>query len=274
VTGPPPHCKVIGIEDFEDAELVGLIRDVWQAGANALPDFPRGHEHRKQWEVAMALRALREGGVLRTDAEALGVGAGFEPTIFWLTRHIARVFATDLYLDSGEWGEANRLMLTDPEACWPEEWNPRRLVVQHMNALELRYPDDSFDAVFSSSSIEHFGDRAQVRRAAEEMHRVLRPGGTASISTEMRLQGPPPGALGLTMFTPEELLGTLVEGIGWKPLSEFDAAISDATLAGAINFEDALRPPPQNPVGAPSVPHLVLRLGEWVFTSCHLALRK
>lgn len=270
----PSHCKVIGIEDFENPELIELVRDVWQTGARAVPDFPRGREHRKQWEVAMALRALRAGGAVRDGAEVLGVGAGFEPTIFWLTRHVRRVFATDLYLDSADWGEANRLMLTDPAACWSEDWNPRRLVVQHMDALELRHPDESFDAVFSSSSIEHFGDREQVRRAAREMHRVLRPGGIASISTEMRLAGPPPGALGLTMFDPRELEETLVEGIGWEPLSAFDPSISQQTLAGAIDFEDALRPPPENPIGAPSVPHLVLRHGEWLFTSAHLALRK
>ena len=43
--------------------------------------------------------------VHRPDAEVLGVGAGNEPTVFWLTNHVRRVFATDLYLAEG-WEES------------------------------------------------------------------------------------------------------------------------------------------------------------------------
>ena len=41
----------------------------------------------------------------------------------------------------------------------------------------LEFEDGSFDAVFSLSSIEHFGSWADIRRSAEEIGRVLRPGG-------------------------------------------------------------------------------------------------
>src|SRR3954469_8879721 len=116
---PPAHCKALSLEDFEDPEISGLISDVWRRGAErAGPEFPRGREHRKQWEAAMAIGALRDGGAVREDAEVLGVGAGFEPTIFWLTRHVRRVFATDLYLEPGDWQRENRWMLLDPSACF------------------------------------------------------------------------------------------------------------------------------------------------------------
>src|SRR3546814_5640617 len=57
--------------------------------------FPRGAEYRKRWEVVQAARALSAAGVLRPDAEVLGVGAGNEPTLFWLTNHAKRVFRSE-----------------------------------------------------------------------------------------------------------------------------------------------------------------------------------
>ena len=93
-----------------------------------------------------------EGAALAELAEVLGVGAGNEATCFVLTREVRRVFATDLYLAEGWEESANSSMLTDPQRHWPDDWNERRLVVQHMNALDLQYEDRSMDAVFSSSS--------------------------------------------------------------------------------------------------------------------------
>ena len=53
-----------------------------------------------------------------------------------------------------------------------------------MDARRLDLPDDSFDVVFSLSSIEHFSSPRAIARAAAEMGRVLRPGGHAFIATE------------------------------------------------------------------------------------------
>src|SRR3546814_19579580 len=91
-------------------------------------------------------------------------------------------------------------MLTEPGSAWEGEWNPRRLVVQHMDALDLRYEDDSFDAIFSSSSIEHFGTHADVARSIRQAHRVLKPGGVLSLSTELRIAGPVPGPPAILQF--------------------------------------------------------------------------
>jgi len=57
-------------------------------------------------------------------------------------------------------------------------------VVQHMNALDLRFEPETFDAVFCLSSIEHFGGEAAARHALAEMHRVAKPGGVVAITTE------------------------------------------------------------------------------------------
>ena len=129
----------------------------------------------------MAVMALGAGGALRGDADILGVGAGNEPTQFWLTCCARRVFATDLYL-GGDWSEsASSSMLLNPAIHWPGRWNKRRLVVQHMDGRELHFEDASLDGVFSSGSIEHFGGYEDVRRSIREMHRVLKPGGWVTL---------------------------------------------------------------------------------------------
>ena len=99
----------------------------------------------------MAALALEEAGVLRPDAEVLGVGAGNEPTLFWLTTKVGRVFASDLYLSEGWEESASAEMMLDPGLSWPGPWDRRRLVVQHLDGRDLHHPDGSFDAVFSSS---------------------------------------------------------------------------------------------------------------------------
>jgi ubiquinone/menaquinone biosynthesis C-methylase UbiE len=56
-----------------------------------------------------------------------------------------------------------------------------------MNALDLRFADESFDFVWSLSSIEHFGSHAAAADAMREMARVVRPGGIVAVATELLL---------------------------------------------------------------------------------------
>src|SRR5438105_1943003 len=131
-TGLPPrtaarlgHNKVCNLEDFAHPDVRDVIRTVFAHELRRFgSDFPAGREYRKHWEVAMAVRTFADHGVLRPDAEVLGVAAGNEPTVFWLTNHVRRVFATDLYLQEGAWGEsANASMLVAPDRHWPAPRN-------------------------------------------------------------------------------------------------------------------------------------------------------
>lgn len=282
------HNRLCNLEDFSNPDVVRVMRDVFPHEIERFGiSYPKGVEYRKHWEVAMAVRSLGAGGALHPDAQILGVGAGNEPTIFHLTNFVHRVFATDLYLTNEGWEDsANASMLTEPARHWPAAtpWNPRRLVVQHMDAMDLRYEDESFEGVFSSSSIEHFGSTSEVLRSLAEIHRVLKPGGVLSISTEFRLAGPRPGLPGLLLFDADDVRSLFLEPFEWDPIDPLDFEISDATQAsgqrlvdlsaevtshvetrGFIEFHD---------LDWDHYPHIVLHHDDLVWTSVHLALRK
>ena len=296
------YCKLCELSDFYDPALRPVICEV-SGEASEYPDYPRGREHRKWWEVGMTIRALRDLGALGEDSEILGVGAGREATMYWLTNHARRVFATDLYLADDAWTRtgSDARMIFDPSEGAGIPWNPQRLVVQHMDALELRYEDESFDGIFSSGSIEHFGSFEQIRRGVEEMYRVLKPGGVAGISTEFRVSGPGPGFPGTVMFDESELRSVVLDGIGWEPASSLDLSIAEESLATEIDWRwlfpgfgdppksPTLRqhirrrlpgplrwspPPEQTEYRETTYPHIVMRLDDLAWTSVHLALVK
>lgn len=295
------YCKLCELGDFSDPDLRAVMREIYGRGG----EYPDGSEHRKSWEVAMTARALRDFGALREDAEVLGVGAGREATIFWLTRHVKRVFATDLYLHEDSWSakDSGARMLAEPSGEPGVGWNARRLVVQHMDGKDLHYEDGSFDGIFSSGSIEHFGSYEDIRRSVEEMYRVLKPGGITALATEFRLEGEPPGLPGTVLFNEHELKRVVLDGMGWELASPLDLSLSEETLGTELDWwslfvggrpepmpyptlrqriRTALTPrssrkpeEPEQLVQLPTVhPHLVLRLDSYLFTSVHLALIK
>jgi SAM-dependent methyltransferase len=272
------HCKLCELADFADPELRELIRDVYEADREHFgdPDFPTGREYRKYWEVAMTLRSFRRLGVLREDARVLGVGAGREATIYWLTRHVGEVVATDLYETRDNWSESDSSaeMLTDPGRYWDGDWNPERLTVRHMDALQLEFEDESFDAIFSSSSVEHFGDFPDVRRGIEEMFRVLRPGGVLALATEFRLEGDHIGYPGLLRFDEPELRALLLDGLWWDPATPMELQISEETRATAVEMSEAIADQESGKRGWSRYPHLVLRHEQFLWTSVHVALIK
>src|SRR5437763_5766604 len=153
------------------------------------------HIERKVWEYALVMLFLEELGYFNDTSQILSVGAGDERVLFWLTNHVGRVIATDIY-GEGPFSarEAESSMLTDPAAHLPfpeYAWSPERMDVRWMDARHLDFPDESLDAVFTVSSIEHFGSPREVARAAREIGRVLRPGGHAMIITEYLVQRHP-----------------------------------------------------------------------------------
>ena len=235
--------------------------------------------NRKEWEYHMAYRTLSEQGAIRPDAQILGVGVGRERLIYVLSHQVRWVFATDIYLAPGRWGAwHDATMLIDPSAhayafAADAGYDDRHIIPMHMDGRRLRFPDNSMDGIFSSGSIEHFGDEGQfpqweaVMQAAAEMGRVLKPGGILSLSTEYKLAGPGWGWDIVRVFDENTLMRYIVEPSGLELIDPLETACSDATLATRWSMEQFAT------VGGPPV-EAVVTFGEFVFTSVHLALRK
>jgi SAM-dependent methyltransferase len=282
--------KACELEDFSHPDLMGVLIEVVGYKQASFPSgFPAGAEHRKDWEVAMAVRSLREFGAVRPDSVLLGVAAGAEDTVFHLTRHVAQVFATDIYLNPGPWQALAPLaMLMEPAQYAPTGVDDDRLVVQHMDGRRLRYRDESFDGIFSSGSIEHFGSLEGVAAAAYEMGRVLKPGGVLALSTELCISGPAGGqgwSDDTIVFSVDDIRRHIVEASGLELVDELRDAVSPASMATVQNLGQALhdhlaRVGPR--LGRPEpvvwtawhLPYVVLEQAGYVFGSVHLTLRK
>ena len=285
------YNKACELEDFGHAQVRDVIRDVCSHKPALLgADFPLRREYRKDWEVAMAVRTLTDHGAVRPEARVLGVAAGTEDTIFYLTRHVGEVVAIDRYRDPGDWEEtAPSLMLQDPARLAPFEFTRERLTVQHMDARVLGFADESFDGIFSSGSIEHFGDLHTIAAAAYEMGRVLKPGGILSLSTELLITPRPDGAgaayPGMHLLSPAELQRYIVEASGLELIDGLDTSVSHWTRGTSRDIIAAItarqgrmaaaargsRPPGW---ACWDTPHIVLDLLGMQFTSVHLALRR
>jgi SAM-dependent methyltransferase len=129
-------------------------------------------------------------------------------------------------------------MLTDPTRhSGSIPFRPGRLVVQHMDGRSLRFEDNTFDFIYSCSSIEHFGEAQDVAQAAKEMARVLKPGGLIAISTELCVKGEP-GRLNRStlLFSAQQIKELIVEPSGCIPVDQPDYTVSSSTLAKRTNF--------------------------------------
>jgi SAM-dependent methyltransferase len=266
-----------------------------------LRDIEPGHApeeelHRKFWEYALLGLFLEEVGALHDDAEALSVAAGHEAPLYWMANKVSRMVATDIY-GQGSFSarEADSLMLTDPAAFAPYAYREDHLEVRNMDALDLDFPDASFDIVFSLSSIEHFGGPGAAAQAAREMSRVLRPGGHLVIATECLvnkhlLDWPPlqlairAATLGrhcphstlrrrvIDAFTPREIARYIVKPTELELVQPLDSRVSAESYKNVLNWNgdgSQLR----GATGEPW-PHIMLQAHGAPWTSAFLALRK
>jgi SAM-dependent methyltransferase len=128
-----------------------------------------------------------------------------------------------------------------------------------MDALRLGLANETFDAAYSLSSIEHFGGLPGACRAVDEMARVLKPGGILALATEYVIDGPPHDET----FTPADF-DALLARPGLTPVAPFDRTVYARYRYSAVDL-----------YGNPhQTPHMVVRFGDTVFTTAFVFLRK
>ncbi len=121
---------------------------------------------------------LRDGIVehaaLRGDEQILDVGVGSGITLFGLAKKLTtgKGIGIDIYdPNSGGgteeifWKNARREGLTD------------KVELKNMDARKMTFGNGTFDVIVSTFAFHHVGNEAERRKAAQEIVRVLKPGG-------------------------------------------------------------------------------------------------
>lgn len=259
------YSKVAEFKDFDSKEFLGIQERFDKVTISSNPN-------RKDWENLMVFYSLEKYNLLNKDTRVLGVGAGFENTIAWLSHYVGEVIATDIYDDSGSWIDwANPDIMNNPKKYLPTI-NEDAVKFMHMDGRKLDFPDNSFDAIFSSSSIEHFGTDDDIMNAVKEVHRVLKPGGVAAISTEYKIDGPENqwGWDNVRVFNKERIEELFLQDLTWKADDFLDETISDT------EYLDFLKAVADHKYASEFTPHMLLEhknLG-YKWTSVHLTLVK
>jgi SAM-dependent methyltransferase len=111
----------------------------------------------------------------------------------WLPGRFANLLKTDLFDEfAGEGlyrclaGRAHRVTGIDvsPELVARVQARHPDLKAVTADVRQLPFPDASFEAVLSNSTLDHFSDAEQVTRAFAELARVLRPGGRLLVTLD------------------------------------------------------------------------------------------
>ncbi|XGV87926.1 MAG: class I SAM-dependent methyltransferase [Limnothrix sp. BL-A-16] len=107
---------------------------------------------------------------IQNGAKVLDVGCGFGGTIASLNQQFSNLQLTGVNIDPRQLDRAKQWVI--PQNNNTIEW-------VEANAIELPFPDASFDVVLAVECIFHFPDR---QRFFQEVRRVLKPSGQLAIS--------------------------------------------------------------------------------------------
>ncbi len=190
---------------------------------------------RKLWELCWLADTFQE---LAAGSETvLGLGVGYEPLIFHFAHLAKQVIATDLYSHDTAWNTARMAVEAVYEKS-PFPYPRDRVAVRNMDMRRLEMPSESVDAVWSCSSVEHVLTLGQLSQIFREVHRVLKPGGLALITTEF--------SLGEPYFLP----GVVAQ---WSGSALVGGAIRGLTLAGPIDLTYHAEAPGNRPLARKDV---------------------
>ncbi len=148
------------------------------------PDHAIRFNGRKWWEWDYICSSADQLGLLNSRVTALGLGVGGEPLIFHFANYCKRVIATDLYSGASSWSDArfdNTKQILDLS---PLPFPADRVSVENRDMRNTKAKSGSIDFVWSCSSIEHVPTITDLMAVFAEIHRILKVGGYAILTTE------------------------------------------------------------------------------------------
>jgi SAM-dependent methyltransferase len=229
----PKLNRLCYVEDWKNQEIRETLCQLQKLS-------PQGFIHRKDWEWALGIVAMRRFGKLTKNSKAIGIGSGTEPIPYYLSNNINHVYATDLYEKTEGWKKAAPSDFPEnPKKYAPFPYKEDALTVLRMDGTRLEFPSENFDIAFSFSSIEHFGGKnhSGALKSLREIERVLKRGGIAVIATEYIINNKehPEFFNGLTIYS--DLINKLEKLQLVEPL---DLRITTNTLDTVIDYSSAI----------------------------------
>jgi len=257
--GVVPLNKIPQVADLANPEWRAIL-DNWGGFFSMTEDI----FHRKIWEFTQIIYILNKLGYLYPKNTCLAVGAGREEILYYLANIIDRVVGIDLYHGLYLGSEDNPDIVTEPQKYAPFLYPLDHLELKQMNALEMQFPAEHFDFVFSASSIEHFGSIRDIKASIAEMFRVLKPGGVCVITSEIKLNRLGKDIPQTRMFTPRGLADLFLQQ-GFSLAEEgMDLRVEDHYLHNWVKLPQELY----------KYPHVILRFLRTIFTSLSLTFFK
>jgi SAM-dependent methyltransferase len=278
--------KLCCIEDWQDNELMQIISSLQQNNdddyynkCNGILVRRPGLIHRKDWEWALGIIAMKRFGKLNRNCTAIGVGAGKEMILFYLANQLKHIYATDLY-DRKEWENyAPSDFPENPKKYAPFPYREDALTVMRMDGTNLEFPSNTFDVAFSFSSIEHFGgeNHSGALKSLMEIERILKPGGIAVAATEYIINGKDAPDLTNQFYNRNTIYSNLIDKLtALKLVQPLDLKITANTLDTLLDAADAVLWDKNklHDEFKRSHPYILLKLQDILLTSVMLVFQK
>lgn len=189
-----------------DAAYWDDLADVWLA-AGAQPLWRRHHDAVNERLLDRWLPP-RPASVLKTDLFDEAVGRGLFP---YLAERAGRVVGIDI----------SEEVVTAAGAHYPA------LEAVRADVRQLPFADETFDAILSNSTLDHFFSRDEIDVALRELHRVLRPGGELIVT----LDNPANPLLMARRAIPRRVYESL-----WRNHGELAARVAPSYLAATCGI--------------------------------------
>lgn len=229
----------------------------------------------------MRLKTFDDFGVVMPGALICGVGAGAEPTTFALADKGCIVFPVDRYLEvTARSGVTPASMMVRPGQYTRRPYARGSVVPVHSDPRALALPSNFFDGVYATAEIGRLGSLDALAASVEEIGRILKPGGIATVTVEFLLEGPN-GAAGfdddVLLMTPDLIQRYVVAPSGMALIDAPSFEISSQTYDSRAVLQDF-----NSTVGRHRTveqkknvhPNLVIFHDGFLFCPIHLTLRK
>ena len=183
---------------WKDPEFISYAQELHLVNAQS------GIRNRLDWQKVMVLKVLNEKRLINPGSMILNIAGGTDVINYYLASRINKLITIDLYDNS--WESCPKDMVTNPWKYPPFDYKRENLIAMNMDARNLLFERDTFDAVIIIDSLNYMGDFEQAVSIISGVHRILKKGGILILTVEFTFEPVPSGEL---YFTNESLMDFL-----------------------------------------------------------------